>query len=136
MSISAVGFLFEVNAKKNPIHKRNYLCTLHKLSRDGRYSKEIINTSQSTPAVKSVMSSDEFKSELRKTVASVCDKHSPDKFTGAAIKDELKETEIHSFFSDKLYAVRTKDNNGKIKFNILSGKKTKQILSECLDLNA
>ena len=63
-------------------------------------------------------------------------KDSNDKFIGATIKDGVKETEVHSIFSDKLFAVRPRDEFGKDKLRLLGKNSTRDLLKNNLYLNA
>jgi hypothetical protein len=66
----------------------------------------------------------------------ITDKKADEKFVGATIKDGTKETEIHSILADDLFAVRTKDAEGRNHFRIANKADTKKILSKNLYLTA
>lgn len=135
MSISAVGFLFRDNSSVTPFGDKNYTCVIHKKAYDGSFKKDTIispvNKSENIEYVSpAVMKYDVFES-----VSAITDSKDS-KFVGAAIKDGNKETEIHSLLSDKIFAVRTKDETGKNKFRLLGQKGTQKVLENNLNLNA
>ncbi|MCD7779110.1 MAG: hypothetical protein LUH05_00350 [Candidatus Gastranaerophilales bacterium] len=136
MKVSAVGFLFQDKLKGNGLKGKNYTCVIHKANSEGNFNRNII----SSPIVKQssleVVSPDTAKLDILSSLDSITDKNKNSKFIGATIKDGIKETEIHSLFSDKLFAVRTKDEFGKNHFNILGKNKTQKVLSNNLYINA
>lgn len=137
MKVSAVGFLFQENIKgKKPHRGKNYTCIIHKVNQDGDYSRNII----SSPVVKfekqEVISSDSAKSDILSSLIKIDAKDRKSKFKGATIKDGIKETEIHSLLSDKLFAVRTRDEYGKNHFALKGRKATKNLLTHNLYINA
>ena len=128
MSISAVGFLFENKGFK----KKNYTCSIHKVLPEGGYSRNIIYSPDSKKSNLSLISNVEARLDIMNSINKI--KHSPagDKFIGATVKDGVKETEIHSLLSDKLYAVRTKNEYGQNKLRLLNKDKTQQVLAQNL----
>lgn len=128
MSISAVGFLFENKGFKN----KNYTCSIHKVLPDGGYSRNLIYSPDSKKSNLSFISDVEARLDIMNAVNKVKDNPLGDKFIGATIKDGVKETEIHSILSDKLYAVRTKDEEGRNKLRLLGQDKTQQVLAKNL----
>ncbi len=136
MRVSAVGFLFQNRIKgKKPNGGKNYTCTIHKVNSEGDYNRNLI----SSPVLKfnkqDVVSPEEAKADVIASLIAIDSKNPDSKFKGATIKDGIKETEIHSIFSDKLYAVRTRDEKGRNHFSILSKNKTKNLLTRNLYIN-
>jgi hypothetical protein len=136
MKVSAVGFLFQKDVVNNGIRGKNYTCVIHKLNPEGNFSRNVI----SSPIIKNssldVVTPEKAQSDVLSALSEITKKGSESKFVGATVKDGVKETEIHSIISDKLFAVRTKDNNGKNHFRILGKGHTKDILSKNLNLIA
>ncbi len=136
MKVSAVGFLFQDKIKGNGLKGKNYTCIIHKINSEGNYNKNII----SSPIVKEssleVVSPEAAKADVLSYLLSIKSKENPSKFVGATIKDGIKETEIHSLFSDKVFAVRTRDGLGRNHFRILGKNKTQELLSRNLYLQA
>lgn len=135
MKVSAVGFLFQKNIKRDGLKGKNYTCIIHKVNPDGSFNRNRI----SSPIVKEsrleVVSPSMARSDIERSLYTMSDKDATSKFIGATIKDGVKETEIHSIFSDKLFAVRTRDEFGKDKLKILGKKATKELLSNNLYLS-
>ncbi len=136
MKVSAVGFLFQDKIKgKRPIRGKNYTCTIHKVNIDGNYNRNLI----SSPIVKTekqdIVSPQTAKADILASLLKIDSKETTSKFKGATIKDGIKETEIHSLFSDKLFAVRTRDEFGKNHFAVKGKKSTKNLLAHNLYIN-
>ena len=137
MKVSAVGFLFQDVIKgKKPLRGKNYTCIIHKINQEGEYNRNFI----SSPILKinqlDTISPDAAKSDILSNLLKIDAKDSTSKFKGATIKDGIKETEIHSILSDKLYAVRTRDALGKNHFAIMGKNRTKDLLSKNLYITA
>jgi hypothetical protein len=128
MSISAVGFLFENKGFK----KKNYTCSIHTVLPDGGYSRNMIYSPDSNKSNLSFISNVEGRLDIINSINKIKDNPVGDKFIGATVKDGIKETEIHSLLSDKLYAVRTKDIDGKNKLRVLGKDKTQEVLAKNL----
>lgn len=136
MRVSAVGFLFQNNLKKQGIRGNNYTCIIHKVTPDGNYTKNVVSSPIIKQNTMKVVSPEIASLEVRKYLASVADNKSSDKFIGATIKDGIKETEIHSFLTDGLFAVRTKDEYGKDHFRIQGKKGVQKTLARNLSITA
>lgn len=137
MEVSAVGFLFQQKIKgKRPLRGKNYTCIIHKINPNGNYSRNLISAPIQNENSKLIVSKASAKAEFLESVLNIGTKNSNGKFKGATIKDEKKETEIHSLFSDKLFAIRTRDEFGKNHFGIKNQKKVKSLLTKNLYLNA
>lgn len=137
MEVSAVGFLFQQKIKgKRPLRGKNYTCIIHKINPDGNYNRNLISAPIKNENSKLLVPKAAARGEFYDYVFNIGNKTTNGKFKGATIKDGKKETEIHSLFSDKLFAVRTKDEFGKNHFGIKSQKKVKSLLSKNLYLNA
>jgi len=136
MKVSAVGFLFQNDLKDKSLKGKNYTCVIHKKDGQGNYTRNLT----SSPLVKTtridVVTPRTAELDVLGSLAAISDENSDDKFIGAAIKDGKKETEIHSLISDKIYAVRTKDANGKNRFQVLNKEQTKGVIAHNLYLNA
>jgi len=132
MKVSAVGFLFRKTIQKGNLKGDNYTCVIHKIKPDGNYSRNVITS----PLVKSskldVISPKSARADILSSLSAITRKNEPSKFIGATIKDGIKETEVHSLISDKLFAVRTKDAAGKNHFRIMGKEKIKKLLSDNL----
>lgn len=136
MKVSAVGFLFQDSVKGKGLFKgKNYTCIIHKANQNGGFNKNVI----SSPLIKRTtiesVSPEIALNDVEKSVSSITNKKAPSKFIGATVKDGVKETEIHSIFMDKIFAVRTKDDFGKNRFRIMGKKSTQKLLSRNLYLN-
>ena len=136
MKVSAVGFLFQNNVKGSGLKGKNYTCIIHKATPDGQFNRNII----SSPIIKEsrleVVSPEIAQDDVISSLNAITAKNPRNKFIGATVKNGIKETEIHSIFSDKLFAVRTKDEQGKNHFRILGKRKTKAVLSKNLNISA
>jgi hypothetical protein len=135
MKVSAVGFLFQDKVKSKGTNSKNYTCVIHKVNPLGFYNKNVIS-SPKQEAIVNIVTPEVAQSDVTKSLLSISDKNSKSKFIGATIKDGIKETEIHSLISDKLFAVRTKDEAGKNHFGIKGKKATQNVLSHNLYLTA
>ncbi|MBQ9245862.1 hypothetical protein IJ182_06310 [bacterium] len=136
MKVSAVGFLFQNNIKEKGLKGKNYTCIIHKVNPEGNFNRNVISSPLIKESRLEVVSPQIAEDDIISSLASITKKKSPNKFIGATIKDGIKETEIHSLISDKLFAVRTKDDFGKNHFRILGKGKTKEVLSRNLNLTA
>lgn len=137
MKVSAVGFLFEDKIKSNgPFKATNYSCTIHKLNPDGNVNRSYISSPVLKANITDVVSQETANNDILTSLLKIGSKKSGSKFKGATVKDGIKETEIHSMISDKLFAVRTKDEFGKNHFRILGRNKTKNLLSHNLYIKA
>ncbi len=136
MKVSAVGFLFQKDVVSNGVKGKNYTCVIHKLNPEGNFSRNII----SSPIIKNshldIVTPEKAQSDVLSALSEITKKGTHSKFVGATVKDGIKETEIHSIISDKLFAVRTKDESGKNHFRILGKGKTKAVLSKNLNIMA
>ncbi len=132
MKVSAVGFLFQESIKTGKATGENYTCVIHKIKPDGNYSKNVI----SSPIIKTssldTVSPETAQANINKALMAITDNNESAKFVGATIKDGIKETEVHSLFSDKLFAVRTKDAYGKDHFDIMGKDNTQKLLAKNL----
>ena len=129
MSISAVGFLFENKGLKN----KQYTCSIHKVLPEGGYSRNIIYSPDTKKSNLSFISDVEARLDIINAVNKIKNNPTGDKFIGATVKDGIKETEIHAILSDKLFAVRTKNEEGRNKLRILNKDKTQQVLAKNLN---
>ena len=137
MKVSAVGFLFEEKIKsKGPIRSKNYTCTIHKMNPNGNVNRSYISSPVIKTNVSDIVSQDTANADILTAILKIGSKNKKSKFKGATIKEGIKETEIHSLFSDKLFAVRTKDEYGKNHFRIMTKKGAKNILTRNLHINA
>lgn len=131
MKVSAVGFLFENKNKGHFFPKKEYTCIIHKERPDGLYTKNVIGSDNKS--VVKIISPESARADIVSQVKSVTE---PPKFVGATVKDGIKETEIQSLFSDKLFWVRTKDEYGKGHLKVCTPAATQKILSKNLHLIA
>ena len=129
MSISAVGFLFENKGLKN----KHYTCSIHKVLPEGGYSRNMIYSPDTKKSNLSFISDVEARLDIINAVNKIKNNPAGDKFIGATVKDGIKETEIHAVLSDKLFAVRTKNEEGRNKLRILNKDKTQQVLAKNLN---
>ena len=136
MKVSAVGFLFQNDVKKNGLKGKNYTCVIHKITPEGNFNRNIISSPIIKESSLDVVTPKTAQDDVINALSAITNKNASSKFVGATVKDGIKETEIHSILSDKLYAVRTKDETGKNHFHILSKKGTKSVLSRNLNLTA
>lgn len=136
MRVSAVGFLFQervnVKGRGRPV---NYVCTIHKMDQNGQISRNYITS----PVIKEnrtdIVSADMAQADILSSLFKINAKNSPEKFKGATIKEGIKETEVHSLISDKLFAVRTRDEFGKNHFRLMGKNKIQELLSRNLYVN-
>ena len=136
MKVSAVGFLFQKDAVNNGVRGKNYTCVIHKLNPEGNFSRNIISSPIINNSRLDVVTPEKAQSDVLSALSEITKKGSESKFIAATIKDGVKETEIHSIISDKLFGVRTKDINGKNHFRLMGKNKTKDILSKNLNILA
>ncbi len=136
MKVSAVGFLFQDKIKSKNLHGKNYTCIIHKVNSDGDYNRNVISSPLIKQSRLDVISPETAKLDVLNSLLSISDKNNPSKFIGATIKDGVKETEIHSIFSDKLFAVRTRDDYGRNHFRILTKDKAQDVLANNLYISA
>ncbi len=137
MNVSAVGFLFQDRVKSNGFYGNNYTCIIHKMNKDGNFNRNYITSPFIKETKTQVVSPEAAQADVLLSLNSITEKKKKGtKFIGATVKDGIKETEIHSLWSDKLFAVRTKDERGKNHFRILGRSKTQRVLSGNLNLNA
>ncbi len=136
MKVSAVGFLFQDKIKSKGLHGKNYTCIIHKVTSDGDYSRNFISSPLIKESRLDVIPPEIAKLDVVNSLQAITDKKTPSKFIGATIKDGVKETEIHSIFSDKLFAVRTRDDYGRNHFRILTKNKAQDVLAKNLYISA
>ena len=135
MKVSAVGFLFQNNIKSKGLGKKeNFTCVIHKMNRDGTFNRSIITSPYIKTTTNDVVSQTRAKADVLSSLYAITNSDKNTKFKGATIKDGIKETEIHSFISDKLFAVRTKDEDAKNHFRILGKNSTKKLLAKNLNI--
>ena len=134
MKVSAVGFLFQNKIKTKGLKGNNYTCIIHKTLPDDKVSRNVI----SSPLIKqtdlSTITKLQAADEIEDQLSSIIKRKPNTKFIGATIKDGIKETEIHSILSDRLFGVRTKDEYGKNHFRIAGRNKTQRVLAHNLNL--
>lgn len=135
MKVSAVGFLFQNQIKNKFLPANNYTCVIHKQNPLGGYNRNIITSPIIKESTLEHITEESAESDILKNLSSITQNKNKSKFIGATVKDGIKETEIHSLFSDKLFAIRTKDEFGKNHFKILGQKATQKTLSKSLDIN-
>ena len=136
MKVSAVGFLFQKNIKTKELKGKNYTCIIHKVNPDGSFSRNRISSHLINESRLEIVSPVTARADVMRSLFTMSAKDSNAKFIGATIKDGVKETEVHSLFSDKLFAVRTRDEFGKDKLKLLGKNSTKELLKNNLYLNA
>lgn len=134
MKVSAVGFLFQKNIKSKGLKGKNYTCIIHKVNPDGSFNRNRISSPIIQESRLEIISPKMAQSDVLRSLDIMSDKKNPSKFIGATIKDGVKETEIHSLLSDKLFAVRTRDEFGKDKLRVLGKNSTKNLLTNNLNL--
>lgn len=134
MKVSAVGFLFQKNIKSKGLKGKNYTCIIHKVNPDGSFNRNRISSPIIQESRLEIISPKMAQSDVLRSLDIMSDKKNPSKFIGATIKDGVKETEIHSLLSDKLFAVRTRDEFGKDKLRVLGKNSTKDLLTNNLNL--
>lgn len=134
MKVSAVGFLFRNKVKEKKLSGKNYTCIIHKATPNGNYSQNLI----SSPLIKTnhtfLVSNETAEKNVTENLRAITEKEKNRKFIGATIKDGIKETEIHSLISDKIFAIRTKDETGKNYFRLANKVNTQKLLSKNLDI--
>lgn len=135
MKVSAVGFLFRNKVKEKNLSGKNYTCIIHKAAPNGNYCQKLI----SSPLINSnqtfFVSPETAEENVCKNLKAITAKEKNRKFIGATIKDGIKETEIHSLISDKIFAIRTKDEFGKNHFRLANKKNTQKLLSKNLNVS-
>ncbi len=136
MKVSAVGFLFQDTIKEKGLRGKNYTCIIHKVNPDGNFNRNVISSPLKKESSLDVVSPEIAQIDVLSSLAAITSKKSPSKFIGATVKDGIKETEIHSLISDKLFAVRTRDDAGRNHFKVLGKNKTQEVLSKNLYLLA
>ena len=136
MKVSAVGFLFQNSIKEKGLKGKNYTCIIHKITPEGNFNRNIISSPLIKKSSLEVVSPQVAQNDVLESLSTITNRSAKSKFIGATIKDGIKETEIHSLLSDKLFAVRTKDASGKNHFHIMGKGKTKSVLSKNLNLLA
>ena len=136
MKVSAVGFLFQKNIKSDGLKGKNYTCIIHKVNPDGSFNRSRISSPLIKESRVEVISPSMARSDIMRNLFTISAKDSNSKFIGATIKDGVKETEIHSLFSDKLFAIRTRDDLGKNHFKVLGQRSTQKLLAKNLYLQA
>lgn len=136
MKVSAVGFLFQKDIKTKGLKGKNYTCIIHKVNPDGSFNRNRISSPLINESRLEVVSPLTARSDIQRSLFTMSSKDSNSKFIGATIKDGVKETEVHSIFSDKLFAVRTRDEFGKDKLRLLGKNSTRDLLKNNLYLNA
>ncbi len=134
MKVSAVGFLFQNKANNKSLNGKHYTCVIHKANGQGNFTKNITTSPPMKETGTDIVTPETAREDVLRSLIAISDNGSGDKFIGAAIKDGVKETEIHSLISDKLYAVRTKDEDGKNHFRVLNKENTKSVIANNLDL--
>ena len=133
MKVSAVGFLFQDRIKSGVFRRdKNYTCIIHKVNPDGDFNRNLISSPVVQYETKDVVSPDMAKADVLTSILRIDSETSKSKFKGATIKDGIKETEIHSIFSDKIFAVRTRDEYGKNHFSLKGQDATKNLLMKNL----
>ncbi len=132
MKVSAVGFLFQESIKTGKSTGENYTCIIHKIKPDGNYSRNIISSPIIKKSSLDTVSPETAQANVNKALIAITKNDDSEKFVGATIKDGIKETEVHSLVSDFLFAVRTKDAQGKNHFDIMGKDKTQKLLAENL----
>lgn len=136
MKVSAVGFLFQNKLNGRGVKGNNYTCVIHKITPSGNYSKNVVTSPIVKKSHLELVTPFEAKNDVVSSLQEMTRKGSDNKFLGATIKDGIKETEIHSLFSDKLFAVRTKDEAGKNHFRVLTRNAVQKTLAKNLYITA
>ena len=136
MKVSAVGFLFQNKIKSNDLRGYNYTCVIHKVNQEGNYNRNLISSPIVKQTVNDIVTPQTAKEDVINNLNAITANRKGTKFVGATVKDGVKETEIHSILSDKLFAVRTRDDLGKNHFKILNQKQTQKTLAKNLYLEA
>ena len=136
MKVSAVGFLFQDRIKSKNLRGNNYTCIIHKVNQNGNYIRNIFSSPLVKKTILYIVSTEHEKEDVIRSLKAITAKEKGSKFIGATVKDGIKETEIHSLLSDKLFAVRTRDDLGKNHFSLLGKAKTQKLLASNLYLKA
>ena len=136
MKVSAVGFLFQNKIKSNDWRGYNYTCVIHKVNKEGNFNRNLISSPLVKESRNDIVSPQTAKEDVINHLNSITAGRKGTKFVGATVKDGVKETEIHSIFSDKLFAIRTRDDLGKNHFSIRGQKGTQKTLAKNLYLQA
>ena len=136
MKVSAVGFLFQNKIKSKDLRGYNYTCTIHKVNQEGNFNRNLVSSPLVRETRYDIVSPLTAKEDVINSLNSITESRKDTKFVGATIKDGVKETEVHSIFSDKLFAVRTRDDLGKDHFKVLTKKQTQKALAKNLYLTA
>ena len=136
MKVSAVGFLFQNKMKSKDLRGYNYTCVIHKVNQEGNYNRNLISSPLVKQSVNDIVTPQTAKEDVINHLNAITAKRKGTKFIGATIKDGVKETEIHSLFSDKLFAIRTRDDLGKNHFKVLGQRSTQKLLAKNLYLQA
>ncbi len=135
MKVSAVGFLFQNKVKTKGLKGNNYTCIVHKRTPNGNYTRNVVRSPLIKENTLNLISPKNARTEIIDQLNSITENKKDNKFIGATIKDGVKETEIHSIFADRLFAIRTKDDLGKNHIRISGRKNTQKILSHNLNLS-
>lgn len=135
MKVSAVGFLFQDKVNLNGQRGKNYTCVIHKVNPEGDYNRNVISSPIINESRLSVVSAETAQEDVFNSLSAISSNEKKSKFIGATIKDGTKETEVHSLFSDKLFAVRTRDEFGRNHFKIMRRPTTQALLAKNLYLN-
>ena len=133
---AVVGFLFQNKMKSKDLRGYNYTCVIHKVNQEGNYNRNLISSPLVKQSVNDIVTPQTAKEDVINHLNAITAKRKGTKFIGATIKDGVKETEIHSLLSDKLFAVRTRDDLGKNHFKILGQRPTQKLLAKNLYLQA
>lgn len=134
MKVSAVGFLFQNRIKSKDLRGYNYTCVIHKVNSEGNYKRNLISSPLVNESHNDIVDSLTAKEDVINELASITEKRKGTKFIGATIKDGLRETEVNSIISDKIFLVRTRDDFGRNHFSIQNRKKTQKTLAKNLYL--
>lgn len=136
MKVSAVGFLFQNRIKSKDLRGYNYTCVIHKVNQEGNYNRNIVSSPLVKESRNDIVTPQTAKEDIINHLNAITANNKGSKFVGATIKDGIKETEVHSLFSDKIFAVRTRDDLGKDHFRVQGKKKTQKTLANNLYLTA
>lgn len=134
MKVSAVGFLFQNRIKSKNLRGYNYTCVIHKVNSEENYKRNLISSPLVNESHNDIVDSLAAKEDVINELASITEKRKGTKFIGATIKDGLRETEVNSIISDKIFLVRTRDDFGRNHFSIQNRKKTQKTLAKNLYL--
>lgn len=136
MKVSAVGFLFQNRIKSKDLRGYNYTCVIHKINGEGNYNRNLVSSPLVKESKNDVVTPQTAKEDVINQLNSITENRKGTKFIGATIKDGVKETEVHSLISDKIFAIRTRDDLGKNHFRIQGKNKTQKTLAKNLYLFA